>query len=81
MAFQMTLNTFGMRQKFNTVYFREAIQYYLMYIHGLKSDDFDYPGINKIFKKEFKIYLKKCCCSPDKVCVEDYEQMYFSLTV
>ena len=62
-AFQMTKNSFG-GLECDTEIFRNTIQMYLMFIFGIKDDAYQQQYVNKVLKKQHKIYIKKMMCEP-----------------
>lgn len=65
-AFTMTRNYYG-KEQVDTTVFREAIKFYLMFIHGIRDDAYKYHNINNVLKHQHKVYIKKIMCAPDKL--------------
>lgn len=70
----MTMKQYGM-ETVDTGPLRQGVRMYLMGIHGLKDDAYNYQAVNKILCKEHKVYIKKMMCSPQNVTLDDYEAL------
>lgn len=49
-------------------------------IHGIRDDQFNYQGINKVLQHLQKVYIKKVGCSPHEVTKSDYNNLSGMLT-
>ena len=64
-AMKMTKNTYGSSENLDTHDFRYSIVLYLMLIHGIRDDQFNYNKINKTLLINHKTFIKKIGCEPN----------------
>ena len=75
-ALKMTKKTYGTSaQNIDTTYFRQSMSIYLMNIHGVRDDQFNYANINKVLLIPHKQYIKKIGCYPQKVILQEYQNL------
>ena len=54
---------------------RNALVKYLMHIHGIIDNYYDYCNINRYMHRAFKTLAKKIMCNPQSVCLEDFSEL------
>ena len=74
-GFEMTNGCYGGEQVRTTLPFRDAIVKYLMYIHGIVDQYFNYEQTNKYLQREFKGVIKKMITNPLTVEVKDFDMI------
>ncbi|CDW78780.1 sestrin-1 isoform 2 [Stylonychia lemnae] len=74
-AMKMTKNTYGNAANLNTNDFRQSISVYLMLIHGIRDDQFNYTKINKTLLIHHKRFIKKIGCQPNQVTQSEYDEL------
>ena len=73
-AFEMTNNMYGTKQVKSTLRIRNAVNKYLMSIHGIVDKFFNYERMNEFLPREIKALSKKIMCDPLSVTLEDYQE-------
>nr|CAG8561844.1 5382_t:CDS:2 [Entrophospora candida] len=58
---------------------RQAIWYYVQRLYGLSKDDYDYSDIRNLLNSKFKMFLKKVCCTPENLTINDWRNVGFQL--
>jgi len=58
---------------------RQAIWYYVQRLYGLSKDDYDYSDIRNLLNSKFKMFLKKVCCTPESLTINDWRNVGFQL--
>lgn len=58
---------------------RQAVWFYILRLYGLRKDDYEYRDINTFLNKKFKMFLKKVCCTPEKIIHKDWRNVGFQL--
>ena len=48
---------------------------YLMSIHGLRDDAFNYSRVNKVLKMQHKIFIKRLMTEPQNLTFEDFKEL------
>ncbi len=63
----------------DTTPFRRAIFYYILSVHGVFADDYNYRDINVYLSRDLKIYLKKIVHYPQTLLPHDFNSMGYEL--
>eukprot|EP00806_Schmidingerella_arcuata_P008440 Macronucleus_8782.p2 GENE.Macronucleus_8782~~Macronucleus_8782.p2 ORF type:complete len:108 (+),score=24.38 Macronucleus_8782:1-324(+) len=74
----MTNGCYGNEQVKSTLPFRYAIIKYLMCIHGVVDQYFNYDRMNTYLHRDFKVVAKKMMTDPGSVTVEDFDMTSLS---
>lgn len=71
-------NTKDENESVDTWPFRQAIWYYVLRLHGMSHDDYNYHEVNIYLNKRIKQYIKKVVCYPETVYPADFINMGFT---
>lgn len=58
---------------------RRALWFYCLKLYGVKKEDYDYSDIARLVSPRVKRYLKKVCCDPHSIRLQDWKTIGISL--
>lgn len=76
----LTYNMIGSVNNVDTTSFRMATWNYIHVIHGIFHEDYSYHEVNKLLQRDFKSFIKKVVCFPNKITYDDYSNLFLDFS-
>ncbi|CAG8482826.1 9021_t:CDS:2 [Cetraspora pellucida] len=64
----------------DTTPLRQAIWFYVLRLFGLFKDDYSYKDLDLFLNNKFKSYIRKLCCTPEDITIDDWLDMGFEFS-
>ncbi|RIB01199.1 Sestrin [Gigaspora rosea] len=64
----------------DTTPLRQAIWFYVLRLFGLFKDDYSYENVDYLLNNKFKSYIRKLCCTPEDITIDDWSDMGFEFS-
>ncbi|RWS30217.1 Sestrin-like protein [Leptotrombidium deliense] len=74
-TYNLTYNNMGRRTNVDTTIFRRAVWNYIQCMYGIRHDDYDYREVNELLDRNLKSYIKKVCCFPHRVALNECDNV------